>query len=483
MLRGARTLVGLSTLLASTAWCSGFYFGDNGSKALLQGGAFTAQSDDLTAMQYNPAGLAQQGGFGFLLDAQLINDPASFLRQDVGGPQSIQVNEVTNKGGLFMLPFAGVSYGFPVGGRRLTLSLGVYAPPAVGRMDYGSPDYTKNDTGHYVADPRRFAPQRYSLVKEDIIIAYPTLAAAYEVHPRFMVGASLQLVLSNFSFTQAMFAGDALGINPQKMSNENPDYDALVSIALPGKPTVTGILGVLAKPLDWLAVGASVRPPIPIKASGALTITLSDFFKSTGASVTGNTADLTFTMPLELRVGVRATPIEKLGLNADFVYMGWNSVDALVLTPQNVALVSAGDSKPIGEFRIQKNWKATFSARVGGSYDLLKWLTLHAGALFETSASPDAYFNIDFPNPTRVFITGGVTVHAGPIDVVAGVAGTPTVTTTVQDSKVLRGQTDPTVPAGAAGNGVYTSGGLVMTLGVRGHFDVGPTKTSKELAP
>ena len=42
----------------------------------------------------------------------------------------------------------------------------------------------------------------------------------------------------------------------------------------------------------------------------------------------GDQAELAFTMPLELRVGARDSASKTWGVNADFVYQGWNSLDA-----------------------------------------------------------------------------------------------------------------------------------------------------------
>ncbi|MEQ1507794.1 MAG: hypothetical protein ABMB14_36535, partial [Myxococcota bacterium] len=57
-------------------------------------------------------------------------------------------------------------------------------------------------------------------------------------------------------------------------------------------------------------------------------------------------AELVMTLPLELKFGARATPIEGLGINFDFVYQGWNSIDQLLLTPQGVNLSSGPSAMP-----------------------------------------------------------------------------------------------------------------------------------------
>lgn len=490
----------VAVLLAGAAHASGFYLGDNGGKALAQGGAFTAQADDLSAIQHNPAGLAQLDGWTFLADVQLINHDVTWLRQDNGFdpanpptpacPSRTEtvpgcILKVQNKGGIFLLPFIGGSYGFKLFGRTATIGLGVYGPPSVGRYAFEQPNYEKNMSGAYLESPRRFAPQRYVLIKNDIIILYPSLSLSYAVHPRFMLGASAQLVISQFSFRQALFAGDSLGINPMRQVDENPDYDALVDVNLGGRVGFTGIFGALAKPTDWLSVGASIRPPVPITAAGKLGITLNGLLAQ-AASVEGDQATLQLTLPLELRVGVRFEPMARLGINADFVYQGWNSVDALVLTPKDVFLVQGSMKTEVQQFRIEKQWRATYSGRLGASFDVIKYLTVHAGAMYETAAASDAHYAIDFAHPSRVLITAGATGHLGPVDVIATFMFAPTVSTTVTDSQVLRGQTDPNIVAGATGAGIYTSGGWTLGVGVRGRFPLkveAPTPVEPSPAP
>jgi long-chain fatty acid transport protein len=465
---------------ALLAWCAtaqgaGFYFGDNGATALSQGFAFTAQADDLSAIQHNPAGLAQLDGFHFLADLQVLNNSVTFLRQDPGfdpaNPNTL-INTVQNTGGLFLLPFIGASYGLPLAGRPFTVALGAYAPPTVGRAAYAEPNYAQTNGTSYDQNPRKFAPQRYGIINNDLVIAYPTLSAAYAVHPRLQVGLSAQLVVSNFAIRQALFAGDSLGKNPMSQLDENPDYDAVVTANVAGRLGVTGILGVLAHPTDWLSIGASFRPPIPITASGTLDVKLSPVLDKL-ATVDGNKATLTFMMPLEAKLGVRLTPVKGLGINLDFVYQGWNSIDALVMTPNGVTLLqkTAGATPTdIAPVRLVKNWVPSFSGRLGGSYDVFKYLTVHAGVMYETGASPAQYYAVDFPHPSRTFVTGGLTGHLGPLDLVAAFAFTPTVSSTITESQVLRQQTDPTVTAGAIATGLYTSGGWVATVGLRGHF-------------
>jgi long-subunit fatty acid transport protein len=478
---------------AVTAQASGFYFGDNGAKAMVQGGAFTAQADDLTAMQHNPAGLAQQQGFSFLADLQPLRHDVSYLRQDPGFDPTRALADFNNPDALirtvssqkdpYFLPFFGLGFGFKLFDRQANVSLGLFAPPSQGHYVFPMPNYTKNEAGTaYVENPRKFAPQRYAMISNDIIIAYPTLSLAYAVHPMLDVGVSAQLTVSNFKQTQTLFGGDALGMNPMSQLMENPDYDATVNIDLPGQVGFTGIIGLLFKPSKVFQVGASVRPPIPFKARGKITVELSDFFKNAGATVSGDTATLTMTLPLEVRLGARLMPIEKLGINLDLVYQGWNSVDQLLLTPENLKINNMGNESTIAPFGVKKNWLPTFSVRLGASYRVIQYLSASLGVLFETGASPTSTYSVDWTHPTRFIFTGGLTGHLGPIDLIGGALFTPYQTTVVQDSIVQRGQSNASSAPAYVGNGVYSSGGFGFIIGLRGNFG-GTSSTPAAPAP
>jgi long-subunit fatty acid transport protein len=478
------------SMAAVTAHASGFYFGENGAKAMIQGGAFTAQADDLTAMMHNPAGLTQQQGFSFLADIQLLRHDVSYLRQDPGFDPATAMAQFNSPDGLirtvssqkdpYVLPFFGLGYGFKLFNRNANVSLGLFAPPSQGHYIYPTPDYTRNDANTaYAQSPIKYAPQRYAMISNDIIIAYPTLSLAYELHEMFSIGVSAQLTVSNFKQTQTLFGGDVLGMNPMTQRMENPDYDATVSIDLQGQVGFTGILGAMFKPSKYVQIGASVRPPVPFKGRGKITVGLSEFFKNAGATVTGDTATLTMTLPLEIRLGARVKPIEQLGINLDLVYQGWNSVDQLLLTPENLTINNMGNMTTIAPFAVKKNWLPTFSARLGASYRIIQYLSASLGVLFETGASPTSTYSVDWTHPTRFIFTGGLTGHLGPMDLIAGAMFTPTNTTVVTDSIVQRGQADANSPPAYVGNGIYTSGGFGFIFGVRGNFGGGAKETPK----
>lgn len=476
MVRSLRRALGV-VLVGATAHAAGIYIGETGSKTLLQGGAFAGEADDLTAIHHNPGGLTQLPGFSFLVDLGAVKHDVTFQRAGTPAP-----NQVANSDGPSVLPFAAVGYGFDLLNRPLTLSLGVYAPPAPARYTWPVPNYDKVN-GSYVESPKKFAPQRYAQIESDSLIVYPTLSAAYAFHPRFSVGVSAQAVISKFKLSQSI--SSAL-ITPQSMRDEDPDFDSVVSIDLNGRPGFTGILGLFARPIDDLGIGASVRPPVPIHATGNLSFKLGAIATQLGTTVTPDQpqADLDMTLPLEVRVGAYYRPISRLGVVFDFVYEKWSSMQELTLTPRdvNIQLGSAPPEK-VEPFRIPKNFRDTYSARLGAGFDLHRLLTLHAGVLYETQASPDEKVNIDFAHFARMMVSAGASVHLSDFDLVLGGAWFPTVTKEITNSEVRAGSTFKDVEGGVIGNGVYTSGGWIMTFGVRGTFGRKPAPTSPSTAP
>jgi long-subunit fatty acid transport protein len=236
------------------------------------------------------------------------------------------------------------------------------------------------------------------------------------------------------------------------------------------QPTVTGILGLMARPLDNLQVGASVRPPIVINASGTLDITLGSIPK-TIATVSGDSAKLEFVLPMEIRLGAHFEPIPEVGINADVIYEGWHRLQNFVVTPTNISTKTLGQpAQPLAPFNIVKDWHDTVGFRLGGSYRFGFGLSARAGLLFEQAAAPDSTTNIDFPHLTRVMLTAGVGYPFGPIEVLATGVWIPSQTVTVTDSQVMQTNTNAGVVGDVVGNGRYTSGGWIAGLGIRGKF-------------
>src|SRR5690348_450757 len=109
-----RFLTVLLLACSAPASAAGFYLAENGSKTLMMGGAFAGQADDLSALQHNPAGLAQLQGFQFMVDGDLALHMITFQRYDPGfDPANLPTTPaqpVSNSGGPFVAPMIGAGF-------------------------------------------------------------------------------------------------------------------------------------------------------------------------------------------------------------------------------------------------------------------------------------------------------------------------------------------------------------------------------------
>lgn len=457
--------------LPAVGWAAGFEIPDNGTQALGRGGAFTAVANDGAAIEYNPAGLAQQDGLQFTLDANLFNHSVDFTRTTPAGDNDkVAIQTVHNSAGGFLAPMGALSYSksfLPLD--RLTVAFGIYGPPAVGKYTFPAGD----------ANAAADAPNRYQLIKNDIFIAYPTLSAAYKLPiPGIFaaVGVSGQMVISDFKFNQDLYAQPTLAsilpgsfkpdssghspgmggtfcpgpsgdpschktattgspaASPTSLRLEDPIWDANVDVDVTGKKTYTAILGALVK-VGPVAVGASYRPGYHLHADGTLKVSLPGMLTApkpdaapngpsstlgAQATVSGDQTSLDLDWPSVLRAGVDVDvpPVPgKLDVSADWTYETWSVVDQFVLTPHNVTINANANgtpiSLPVAPVNIPKNMKNSQSYRLGVQYEppvpVVK-LQVRAGGYYEKSAIPEDFTTIDLAHFDRYAVTGGASV-------------------------------------------------------------------------
>ncbi len=157
-------IVVLALLLipSSLAFASGFQLNEVGARAMGMGGAFTAKANDLSAMYFNPAGLAQQSGFGAYLGGTMILPKSSYT--SLGGVSTDMVSQT------FVTPNAYFGYGMDNG---FAVGLGVFAPFGLGT------EWPSGWSGRYAAG------------KADIEAVMVNPTVAYRVNDWLMLGAGL----------------------------------------------------------------------------------------------------------------------------------------------------------------------------------------------------------------------------------------------------------------------------------------------------
>jgi long-subunit fatty acid transport protein len=162
----------VGALLAGTsqAHAAGLNVPDVGAASLGKGGADAAAPTGLTAIFYNPAALASQQGFRFLLDARGLSDRVAFQRVDVGVARPNAYANVENGTKFLIAPAFGASYGFTLG-IPFAIAIGGTPPPAYSGNSY--PDFfairgQNPDASATLNKPAALAsPQRYTLISDN----------------------------------------------------------------------------------------------------------------------------------------------------------------------------------------------------------------------------------------------------------------------------------------------------------------------------
>ena len=433
------------TLGAADASAGGLEFPDLGTVAIGRGTAFVAKADTPLAFHYNPAGLSKQRRGSILLSANLVQLSVSYTRS--GSDRCLILDDMGNCAGGFdpaldysmtrgvdadgnpffdpsatnpydQVSFSGIGPA-PVfvanwtgigKAKGLSLSFGLLPPSS-----FGTPKYP-ND-----------GPQRYMLRQAHILALFPGVGIAYNVNRYFQIGA---VFLSGMTFVEVEQAA-RLSVNPNNGLTRNEDLggDAVFKLKTKDLFMPSGIIGVLSNPADFLEIGASVRLPAMIRARGKVELTAPVSEEQDAEIVGDDTVELRQHFPWVVRAGVRYIH-RFFDIEADFVYENWSSLDAFkvdfVTCPSGkggglsakegepcTQVMTAGGPVPLDDAAIPKNYRDTYSVRLGSDFAL--WpghLTGRVGVFYQTSTFPKNYdtMNLDFPfGGEQVGVGGGLT--------------------------------------------------------------------------
>jgi long-chain fatty acid transport protein len=402
-------------LVPSRASAGGLYFSDRGVRPLSRAGAFVAGADDLGAIWYNPAGLAD-AGTSFMLDASWLNYGADFTRKsrvvDSGGTvRTYDFPTVTGKTPFLPIPTIGFTYNFgeqrkkePV--KPWTFGMGAYAP------------YTAITSFPLTADNQP-APSRYSLVSLDgsllvIIGAY----LAYKPIPELSLGVGVSALVGTFQ-SQVVF-----NTNPADRllsAPEDPAYDSLSQLKVGPIFAPSATAGVTWTPEKHVRLGLSGQLPYWINAPAQVSVRLPSAAPFDNASQQGSDARVKFRLPPILRLGVEARPVPQLRVELAYAHEFWSLHDTIDVLPDNIALVGVTGFPspfPVGKITLPRNFQDSNSIHLGGEYhvDVGKGaygLDLRAGVAFEQSAIPTAYLSPLTVDMNKVTVAIGNSIRIG----------------------------------------------------------------------
>jgi long-subunit fatty acid transport protein len=465
----------IAAALPSVAFAGGFEIPDNGTEELSRGGAFTAKADTPMAIEYNVAGLARQRGTRVELGLNVLMQDFDFTRAGVypGSPSDPNTpgagqpySRIGNIGGPFVAPMIAASSDFGYF-ERWTFAFGVYGPPSVGNRQFPTTVGTLP------------SPQRYDLTKSNLLIIFPTFAAAVRVTRWLDIGVALQLVYGNFDLANIAILD--LGNTTCKVV-EYPPCDAPNHLSLNGF-TAAGELGIMARPIRNLSLGLNVRTPVYLDASGTVDSPGSaKLMAPPGMPNTGPVSSFKSTLPWVLRFGARwmflgPDNFEHGDIELDAVYEAWGMAqgDGVHLTVDSIG--------PLSGFQtiLAHGYQDTFGLRLGGSYNLrLPQGVLHfrAGAYYDSNATRYKDTRLDFDTMAKWAGTVGLgyTIRGVTINLAYAYVWSPDRNVQNGDLQPLNGtngtgQTAEGTPYPAVNNGLYHAATQIVSFALVFRFD------------
>jgi len=468
-LRIPQLLCALGLMWAGRAAASGEGIPDLGTEALGEGSAQIAQPQNLTALWYNPAGLAGLDGPLAQIDFRLTWHRVGFQRLDADGtnPQGFDpIQNQANLTPLAVVPMGG--FAMPLKFMPVPFVVSVGGFPFNGATGYQYPDPAAlRASGLTPEQVEQAAPQRYASIASASKIYVAALGAAARILPWLDLGADLQLVEAAFSTKQSVSAGVAPG--------EDSDLDAALSISGSDFFRLSGAFGATAH-LPWgLLLGASYQLPYRFHATGNLTADIPPTLQGLGAQLVGSAASLSFTFPWYFRAGLRLVrPVYEIELAGTID--GWSTLDNIRIVPHGVSIELDGKSTPIPTLILPQQLQNAYSARLGGELhvgQLASWgrgLTVRAGLLYETSAVPEDRQSLSLPNWARGSLSFGFSYDIKPFTLSFAYAHFVQPERDVRDSTVKQVVALPGTAPTVVGNGDYTSQLDLFSLSVLMRF-------------
>jgi long-chain fatty acid transport protein len=468
--------LGLAVLLsATTAEAAGLFTADRGVRPLGRGGAFVAGADDLGAIWYNPAGLAD-AGTSLLIDLAWMNFSSEYTRKtqvtDANGTvRKYEYPRVDGTTPFLPIPTLAGSYNF--GDRKqYTAAFGVLAPYA----SIASYPYTVNG---------RPSPSRYSLVSLDgSALAVAGAYFSYKPIEQIRIGGGLHALVGTFK-SRVVFSASP----PDRLISapEDPAYDALSQLDVGPIVAPSANFGIIASPAKHVRLGMSAQLPFWVNAPATIKVRLPTAAVFDKAYQDGEDARVRFRLPPVFRVGVeyRTDLPEESSLRMELAYVRefWSLHDSIDVRPDNVALYDVtGFPSPFGvaPISLPRNFQDSNSFRFGVEYSTKSLFTsnrtdLRAGVSYETSGIPDEWVSPLTYDANKVVGSMGGSLYAGEswrFDALAALVLLGSTQVPADQAKVPRVnpvQGNPTKTE-AINGGDYSARALILGVGAQYKF-------------
>jgi long-chain fatty acid transport protein len=345
-----------------TSFGAGYQLNLQGLRQVAMGGTGTAWPWDASTIFYNPGGLSRLKNIQAYVSTCNIYPVTAYgnvigserSRDQIFRPINLYVGGTVKKDS------------------KLGLGLGIYTPFGNGLQ------WDNSWTGRYIVQS----------VDLSTIFIQPT--ASYRFTDFLSVGGGFIYASGNLNYRKALPVQDING------------NDA--SAQLSGSASGVGFnLGVHMKISDRVQAGITYRSQVNMDmGSGAATFNVPASLKS---SFPNTRFDAQLPLPQVLSVGVGFKPLnnEKLTMQFDLNYTGWNSFDSLRFN-------FATHTSSLQDIRAPRLYRNTITARLGANYKLGKVVSVMGGAAYDQTPVTDGNVSPDLPDANHYIVSCGASI-------------------------------------------------------------------------
>jgi len=261
-----------------------------GGRALALGGAYRALSDDLSALYWNPAGLAS---------VRRIEMSLGLSQSTTMDDATLQNETLSNQLSRTRLNELGVVFPFPTYRGSLVFAIGYHQ---VQNFDSFGSVVETNSTQTIESDEL-----------ESGRLGLWSLGMAIDISPTVSVGLSLRYWtgFNDYSFTE-----DTLWVNTNWAN-----YKDTYNFDLSGFNAITGII---TRPANWLHVGASIETPLSLKRKGDF----SWMYDANYEDYEGGSGKYEYSLKRSYRVGLGVAALwGPVILTSDAVMTDWSQTE------------------------------------------------------------------------------------------------------------------------------------------------------------
>jgi long-chain fatty acid transport protein len=316
-------------------------------------------------------------------------------------------SDVSDRGSTITFPVPPAGLTVPVGGNPHAEDP-IFKGP-VPNLGYASPVGDRFAVGVFVAAPFNFTTKydsdsfaRYEALKSRLTTVDIGFTGAYRVNDWLDFGVGIDAI-----YTSARIGNAVPNLpNPSPPPAFFPDGRQDLS----GQSWDMGWnVGLQAHPNDRLTVGAAYRSAVERDVRG-----FAEVSGLLGPLAAGNgvaPAHATFTTPWTATFGARYRLGDKLHLNGQIVWLGWDQFDAIVV------------HTPVGRTVLAQNYENTLTEAIGVDYDLNHRWTLRGGVQHDPTPTPDGSRDLRVPDSDRWLFNGGASYRAGSRLTIDGAVG------------------------------------------------------------